>query len=221
MLLLLIRRLSCLAALAALGAVSVAAAAYGVADLPDLVSTTNDPGWMADVLVACSTCATGAAGFVLSAGGSLALLTAGRAGAARQPSGRSLATRAAAAHLVPGWWRRLLLAGCGLGLTAVSVPSATGAPAGAADGCPPTRCEASLVGLPLPDLPPARDDHSAVVRRGDTLWGIAASRLPASATDAQVQQAVARIYLANRSVLGPDPDLIFPGTHLTIPGGTP
>jgi nucleoid-associated protein YgaU len=60
-----------------------------------------------------------------------------------------------------------------------------------------------------------------VVRRGDTLWGIAALLLPASAADAQVQHAVARIYLANRSVLGPDPDLIFPGTHLTIPGGTP
>lgn len=220
MLLLLIRRLTCLAALAALGATSIAAATYGVSDLLDLVPTTDDPGWLTDVLVACSTCATGAAGFVLSVGGSLALLTAGQSRSTHQPSGRSLAARAAAG-LVPGWWRRLLLAGCGLGLTAVPVPPATGAPAAATDGCPPTRCEASLVGLPLPDLPPARDDHSVVVRRGDTLWGITASLLPASATDTEVQHAVARIYLANRPVLGPDPDLIFPGTHLTIPGGTP
>jgi hypothetical protein len=30
---------------------------------------------------------------------------------------------------------------------------------------------------------------------------------------------VRRIHDGNRAAIGPDPDLIFPGTHLTVPGG--
>lgn len=84
----------------------------------------------------------------------------------------------------------------------------------------------SLVGLRLPDRPsaatPARSgpaDGPVTVRRGDTLWAIAARSLPGTATDAQIAAACARWYAANRAVIGADPNLIFPSQRLTPPLG--
>ncbi|MFD7307613.1 hypothetical protein [Promicromonospora sp. NPDC059942] len=62
-----------------------------------------------------------------------------------------------------------------------------------------------------------------VVEAGDTLWAIAADGLAADGlaadgpSDAEVADAVVRWYDANRQVLGPDPDLIRPGTVLHQP----
>ena len=56
-----------------------------------------------------------------------------------------------------------------------------------------------------------------VVKRGDTLWAIAARHLGASATDTDVAAEWPRWYIANRAVIGDDPDLIFPGTILRPP----
>jgi hypothetical protein len=89
---------------------------------------------------------------------------------------------------------------------------------GSATGCPPA-CAAGLDGLPLPDLPIAHDSRPVVVRPGDTLWGIAEQHLLPDAPDADVLELVGRIHRINRALIGPDPDLIFPGTHLTVPGG--
>lgn len=55
------------------------------------------------------------------------------------------------------------------------------------------------------------------VEAGDTLWDIAAAHLEpversAAATDRYWQQ----VYRANRSVVGPDPDLIHPGMRLAL-----
>ncbi|AWB93008.1 LysM peptidoglycan-binding domain-containing protein [Aeromicrobium chenweiae] len=89
----------------------------------------------------------------------------------------------------------------------------------------------SVDGLRLPDRPAApgttaptpRRAHPqadpVVVRAGDTLWGIAARSLPSDASPADVGHAVARWHAANRGVIGPEPDLIFPGQHLTPPIG--
>ena len=52
-----------------------------------------------------------------------------------------------------------------------------------------------------------------VVQPGDTLSGIAA-RLA-------VRGGWAALYAANRPVIGPDPDVIRPGTVLVLPGGKP
>lgn len=55
------------------------------------------------------------------------------------------------------------------------------------------------------------------VRRGDSLWGIAAAHLPPSATDRAIAAAWPRWYAANRAVIGSDPDLILPGQMLVPP----
>jgi hypothetical protein len=64
---------------------------------------------------------------------------------------------------------------------------------------------------------PTEDDHQIVVRRGDTLWSITARHLGGAATDAEIAQAWPRWYLANRAVIGADPDLLLPGQILTPP----
>lgn len=55
-----------------------------------------------------------------------------------------------------------------------------------------------------------------VVRPGDSLWTIAAAAL---GTDDPVPVARywARIHRANREVIGPNPDLIYPGQRLALP----
>ncbi|WP_372344445.1 transglycosylase family protein [Streptomyces sp. KL116D] len=53
---------------------------------------------------------------------------------------------------------------------------------------------------------------SYTVVGGDTLSGIADSR--------KVPGGWSRLYAANRSTIGADPDLIVPGQRLTVPGGT-
>jgi nucleoid-associated protein YgaU len=56
------------------------------------------------------------------------------------------------------------------------------------------------------------------VRPGDTLWGIAAAQLPpAWRSPATIDRYWRQVYRANRAVLGPDPDLIHPGTRLRVP----
>lgn len=65
---------------------------------------------------------------------------------------------------------------------------------------------------------PDRPD-SVVVHRGDTLWGIAARHLGPDAAPADIAEEWPRWYVANRNAIGPDPDLIRPGTVLTAPSG--
>jgi nucleoid-associated protein YgaU len=62
-------------------------------------------------------------------------------------------------------------------------------------------------------------DDQVVVRRGDSLWRIAERHLGADATDAEVAVEWPRWWHANRRVVGPDPDLLLPGTRLTPPDG--
>ena len=58
-----------------------------------------------------------------------------------------------------------------------------------------------------------------VVRRGDTLWDIAARHLGPGASLADVAAEWPRWYAQNAGAIGPDPDLILPGLELTVPGG--
>lgn len=64
----------------------------------------------------------------------------------------------------------------------------------------------------------APDEHTVVVRSGDTLWSLAADRL-AEPSDAAVAAEVARWSAANVDTVD-DPDLIHPGQHLTAPAST-
>ncbi|WP_114905425.1 LysM peptidoglycan-binding domain-containing protein [Ornithinimicrobium murale] len=64
---------------------------------------------------------------------------------------------------------------------------------------------------------------TVVVRSGDTLWDIAARHLGPDADAAQIAQEWPRWHEANRETIGPDPDLLLPGTTLVPPElqGTP
>ena len=112
--------------------------------------------------------------------------------------------------------RRLVLAACGVALTSALV-----APAAYAD--PPSRPQPRgdvLSGLPLPERATGaahRPQRSTVVRPGDTLWALAATGLPPSASAAAVTERWQRIYARNRPLIGPDPDLIRPGQILELP----
>jgi len=66
---------------------------------------------------------------------------------------------------------------------------------------------------------PPDQQHVITVRRGDTLWDLAARRLGPGASDAEVAVEWPRWYAANREVVGPDPDLLLPGQQLVPPDG--
>lgn len=128
----------------------------------------------------------------------------------------------------PDGVRRLVLAACGLALVATASPALADSSAGR----PPAPDDSQAVsGLPLPDrvglgppvsrpphAPPARSHPDTyVVGPGDTLWGIAEDSLPGPASDADIDEGWREIWAANRTAIGPDPDLIHPGTHLNLP----
>ena len=60
--------------------------------------------------------------------------------------------------------------------------------------------------------------ETVTVRRGDTLWDLAARHLGAGATDGEIAAEWPRWYAANREVVGADPDLLLPGQQLAPPG---
>lgn len=129
-----------------------------------------------------------------------------------------------------GLTRRLVAAACG-----AAVVVAVAGPAGAEGARSPAAGGATLAGLSLPDrataasparraaTPPSRittgapDRSTARVREGESLWSIAAARLPADATDESVDTAWRALYAANRGRIGADPDLLHPGQRLALP----
>ena len=60
-------------------------------------------------------------------------------------------------------------------------------------------------------------EEGVAVRRGDTLWDIAARHLPAGSPDADIAAAWPRWHAANATVIGDDPDLLRPGQLLRVP----
>ncbi|WP_198676315.1 LysM peptidoglycan-binding domain-containing protein [Kribbella monticola] len=93
----------------------------------------------------------------------------------------------------------------------------------------PVRPKAGRVGVP--DRPTVgaptrytdlRSGHpvrpaTRVVQYGDTLWDLAAAELGPDATDAAVAARWPQWYAANRALIGPDPDQLYPGQVLRIP----
>jgi resuscitation-promoting factor RpfA len=142
-----------------------------------------------------------------------------------------------ARRITPSLVRRLVAGACGaavLTAPAVSLPATAASPdhahvgpAGHRGGTSSPRPGA----LPVPDRPALGlahvGDHGndglahrhpwVRVHPGDTLWAIAARRLPPDASDADVSTAWPRWFRRNRGLIGPDPDLIHPGTHLRVP----
>jgi len=87
----------------------------------------------------------------------------------------------------------------------------------------PAHAGSDLNGLPFPDRGATAEPTGAstathhVVQAGESLWSIADASLSPRATTAEVATASAAWYEANRSTIGPEPDLILPGQELTAP----
>ncbi len=125
----------------------------------------------------------------------------------------------------PRWVHRAVLGALGAALT-----GGLATPASALDGeNAPTASLTVVRGLPYPDRaegaaarpvlarPETTTGRRHVVVPGDTLWAIAARDLSPDASPADVTDRWQCIYRLNRAAIGPDPDLIVPGTSLELP----
>ena len=65
--------------------------------------------------------------------------------------------------------------------------------------------------------PRAPEPDEVVVRRGDSLWSVAARHLGPDASEAEIARAWPAWFEANRAVIGDDPDLLLPGQVLRPP----
>lgn len=82
----------------------------------------------------------------------------------------------------------------------------------------PSPTPAGLPANPVPATPvPAASSRPVVVQPGDSLWAIAAERLPAGSPTERIASATTAWHDANREVIGPDADLIHPGQQLHPP----
>ena len=63
--------------------------------------------------------------------------------------------------------------------------------------------------------------HRVVVRPGDSLWAIAERDLPPDAPTQTIVRRWHAIYVANRTLIGPDPDVLEPGQRLRLPPHAP
>lgn len=63
----------------------------------------------------------------------------------------------------------------------------------------------------------AAGSRDVVVLRGDSLWSIAAHRLPADAPASRIDAGWRRIYAMNRTIVGADPNCLLPGQILRVP----
>jgi len=82
------------------------------------------------------------------------------------------------------------------------------------DVAPPPSWSPERPRSPKKDASPA---NAVVVRRGDTLWSIAAHRLGPAATSADIDAEWHRWFAANRDVIGDDANVIAPGQLLSPP----
>jgi nucleoid-associated protein YgaU len=66
--------------------------------------------------------------------------------------------------------------------------------------------------------PKTTSPNRVVVRRGDSLWSIAARELGPRATDRAIAARWPQWYAANATVIGTNPHLLLPGQVLRVPG---
>lgn len=208
--------------------------------LPPLRAVTAGPGPadlpLETLLVAlCAVLLLGCAGWLL---GLTAVTLAAHAARVIAPGSRTVqAVVDGVDRLSPRVVRRLVTASLGATLTAgVAAPALAGPPPADPAGV------AGLAGLRLPDrslgtalsvavprtvaLPhPAHaspaDHLTLVVAPGDSLWTLAARLVPGAAGQRGVARAWVALEQANARRIGPDPDLILPGTRLVVPDLTP
>lgn len=226
-------RLRLLVAVRALVLVGVAGAlGAGVRELacPPLVAVLAPPHDVAFADLLEALCAALlVAGWLWLQVAAVSLAVAAGARFIRRPGLAELADRVAG-RTTPAALRRLVIAGCGVALSAGAVVLPASAMTRAAPHARPgpiARLEApDLAGLPLPDRTTRSPLSGRVaglpqrwltVHPGDSLWAIARRLLRPGADDQEVAGACLRLASANRTAIGADPDLILPGTRLRVP----
>lgn len=148
---------------------------------------------------------------VVAALGSTLALTSAAAADAAPSAGLARTAPADAALPAPGWAPRAAPAADGH-LPAAGWVAAPPPPA----PVPPRLVTGVPVRAATANVASAR---AVVVRRGDTLWSLAARQLGPGASDAEIAAAWPRWWQANRAAVGGDPDLLMPGTRLVVPSG--
>lgn len=128
--------------------------------------------------------------------------------------------------ITPSFLRRALFLGAA-GALAIGPVAAVNDTGRGAEAPARSITSQSLDGLRLPDRPlgttpaasslPEAGPRLVQIKRGDTLWSIASHQLGPSAGVSELTAAVDAWYDANKALIGPDPDLIFPGQKLTPP----
>lgn len=133
-----------------------------------------------------------------------------------------------AVHLTPPLARRLVAGLLGATVVGVAPGAATAvaplAPASVTSAASAASAPTSDVRPPAPpelDRPAAGREERVVVRRGDTLWDLAAASLPPPRSEARTARAWPRWYAANRAVIGANPHLLHPGQVLHAPPAPP
>lgn len=158
----------------------------------------------ADPVSAVTAVSTGGTLRAVGEGGPVPTVAAVGAGPAHEGAGRTTAHAAPVPESAdwPGRPRRVPTA---------DWPSPS--PAALPRGTPPPVAPGLVTAAPVRESA----DDAVVVRRGDTLWEIAARHLGAGATPAEVARAWPEWHRANRAVIGADPDLLLPGQRLVPP----
>jgi len=135
--------------------------------------------------------------------------------------------RARVVRFCPQLAQRLALAFCGLALSSLGSPGGLGGGPGTVLAGAPAMADArsdlsDLGGLDVPDRTFGGQGGAKTTRvvRGDSLWSICAGLLPTGAADAEITAAWHELYRTNLDVIGPNPDLILPGTTLQVPNLT-
>lgn len=82
---------------------------------------------------------------------------------------------------------------------------------------PPAVEPADRTPLLMPCHTPSDQAQTVTVRRGDSLWSIAARHLGEGTNAAAIARAVPAWHNANRSVIGDDPDVLLVGQVLHVP----
>jgi len=145
-----------------------------------------------------------------------------------------------ARHALPSALRRVVIAAAGASILAAPASAfaagGSASPQGAAESAaapawPTDAAAGSALALQWPTdsdstgtgatTPRRRAPASEVaVRPGDSLWLIARRQLGGSATPAQIATEWPRWYAANRATVGPDPNVLRPGSQLHAPAAT-
>jgi nucleoid-associated protein YgaU len=131
--------------------------------------------------------------------------------------------RSIATAITPTLVHRAIALVLGTALSTATVPAVVANAAAPAETTAPrtflpsAESEYPLLDRPASPSPTSPSERSVIVQPGDCLWAIAAARLPADASDAEIDHEWRRWYAVNRAVVGADPDRIYPGQVLTAP----